>query len=66
MVDQNPRIWHELLSQVLWAFRTSKRSSTGTTPFALTYGHDAILPMEMAVRSLRVAKQNELNFEEYS
>ena len=32
----------------------------------MTYGHDAVLPMEIAIRSLRVAKQNELNFEEYS
>ncbi|MBE2321401.1 transposase family protein, partial [Solirubrobacter sp. CPCC 204708] len=41
MVENNPRIWHELLSETLWAYRNSKRSSTGVTPFELTFGHDA-------------------------
>ncbi|CAL2255557.1 unnamed protein product [Prunus armeniaca] len=36
------------------AYRTSKREATGMTPYALTYGHDAILPMEIAVKSLRI------------
>ncbi|CAL9009182.1 unnamed protein product [Prunus brigantina] len=30
------------------------------TPYALTYGHDAILPMEIAVQSLRIAHQHDL------
>ncbi|GKV02584.1 hypothetical protein SLEP1_g15006 [Rubroshorea leprosula] len=42
MVDDNPRHWHELLSETLWAYRTSQRSSTKMTPFALTYGHDSL------------------------
>ncbi|KAG6466148.1 hypothetical protein ZIOFF_076059 [Zingiber officinale] len=41
MITDNPRVWHEVLSEALWAYRTSQRSSTGVTPFALTYGHDA-------------------------
>ncbi|XP_043693025.1 uncharacterized protein LOC122643473 [Telopea speciosissima] len=57
VVDENPRRWAELLSKVLWAFRMSQRTSTGTTPFALTYGHDPVLPMEISVRSARVAYQ---------
>ncbi|XP_043717600.1 uncharacterized protein K02A2.6-like [Telopea speciosissima] len=57
VVDENPKKWAELLSEVLWAFRTSQRISTGTTPFALTYGHDAVLPLELSVRSARVAYQ---------
>ncbi|XP_024164578.1 uncharacterized protein LOC112171663 [Rosa chinensis] len=66
MIQENPRDWHNLLSETLWAYRTSKRSATGTTPFALTYGHATILPMEMTVRSLRVAMQNNLTADEYS
>ncbi|XP_020410306.1 uncharacterized protein LOC109946532 [Prunus persica] len=46
--------------------RTSKREATGMTPYALTYGHDAILPMEIAVQSLRVAHQHGLTGEDYS
>ena len=66
MVDRNPRVWHELLSNVLWAYRTSKRSSTGATTFVLTYGHNIVLPMEMVVNSLRIVKQNDIDIDEYN
>ncbi|XP_059663476.1 uncharacterized protein LOC132309146 [Cornus florida] len=66
MVEDNPRVWHELLSEALWAYRTSQRSSTGVTPFMLTYGHDAVLPMEVTVRSMRFAMQNNLTPAEYN
>ncbi|GKU99828.1 hypothetical protein SLEP1_g12615 [Rubroshorea leprosula] len=65
MVDDNPRRWHELLSETLWAYRTSQRSSTKVTPFALTYGHDAVLPMELTARSLRVMIQHNPQSGEY-
>ncbi|XP_043687615.1 uncharacterized protein YagA-like [Telopea speciosissima] len=55
IVEENPRRWAELLSEVLWVFKTSQRTSTGTTLFSLTYGHDAVLPMEISARSARVA-----------
>ena len=45
---------------VLWAYRTSKRSSIGTTPYALVYGHDTVLLVEIEVKSLRVKNQNDL------
>ncbi|XP_043693032.1 uncharacterized protein LOC122643478 [Telopea speciosissima] len=49
-----------MLSEVLWPFRTSQRTSTATKPFALTYGHDAVLPVEISVKSARVAYQQGL------
>ncbi|KAI5332367.1 hypothetical protein L3X38_022496 [Prunus dulcis] len=66
MLEKNPKQWHEKLSETLWAYRTSKREATGMTPYALTYGHDAILPMEIAVQSLRIAHQHKLTGEDYS
>ncbi|CAL2258216.1 unnamed protein product [Prunus armeniaca] len=57
---------NDKLSETLWAYRTSKKDSTGMTPYALTYGHDAILPMEIAVQSLRIAHQHNLVGEDYS
>ncbi|CAL9012725.1 unnamed protein product [Prunus brigantina] len=66
MLEKNPKQWHEKLSETLWAYRTSKREATGMTPYALTYGHDAILPMEIAVQSLRIAHQNDMVGEDYS
>ncbi|XP_058189240.1 uncharacterized protein LOC131306827 [Rhododendron vialii] len=65
MVDKNPEIWHNLLLDTLWAYRNTKRTSTCTTPFALTYGHDAVLPMEIIVRSQRVTSQNDLETKAY-
>ncbi|CAL2256534.1 unnamed protein product [Prunus armeniaca] len=66
MLEKNPKQWHEKLSETLWAYRTSKREATGMTPYALTYGHDAILPTEIAVQSLRIAHQHDLVGEDYS
>ncbi|XP_050217340.1 uncharacterized protein LOC126668171 [Mercurialis annua] len=66
MLEENPKDWHRILSEALWAYRTSRRNATGVSPFMLTYGHDAVLPMEVVVRSLRVAKQNHLTPEDYN
>ena len=48
------------MSEALWAYWTSKRSSTGVIPFMLTYGHDVMLPMEVAIQYARRALQNYL------
>ena len=42
----------------MWAYRTSKRGPTDTTPYALMYGHDAVLPLEINIASLRVQEQH--------
>jgi hypothetical protein len=34
----NPRRWHEKLSEVMWAHRTSRHEATKVTPFELVYG----------------------------
>ncbi|KAK2986474.1 hypothetical protein RJ640_000228 [Escallonia rubra] len=65
-IEDSPNEWHRLLSEVLWAFRTSHRSSTGITPYVLTYGHDPVLPMEITVKSFLVAMQNSLPVAEYN
>ncbi|XP_021826273.1 uncharacterized protein LOC110767132 [Prunus avium] len=66
MIEEKPRAWHDLLPEALWAYRTSKRSATSTSPYTLTYGHDAIVPMELKVRSLHVAKQREQEKGDYA
>ena len=53
------------MSEVLWAYQTSKRLSINTTHFSLVYGHDAVLPIEIIVQSLRMAKQNQLSHIDY-
>ena len=49
------RDWAEKLPFALWGHRTSVRTPTGETPFALVYGMEAVLPVEIEVQSLRVA-----------
>ena len=66
ILEGNPTDWHKILSETIWDYRTYKRDSTGVSPYSLTYGHDAVLPMEVVVPSLRVSRQNGLNSQEYS
>lgn len=42
MVDNNPRDWHTLLHYATWAYRTTKRDATGTTPYQLVHGHEPV------------------------
>ncbi|CAJ2657404.1 unnamed protein product [Trifolium pratense] len=64
-VAQKPKNWHKTLDQVLWACRNSPKESTGSTPFRLTYGHDAMLPVEIMMQSIRVQRQWELPPDHY-
>ncbi|XP_058106678.1 uncharacterized protein LOC131249988 [Magnolia sinica] len=41
--------WANKLSSVLWANRTTTQSSTGETPFSLSYGSKAIVPVEVGL-----------------
>ena len=66
MLEDNPRDWHKILSETLWAYRTSKRGCIRVSPYSLTYAQDAVLPMEAVVPSLRVCRQNDLNPQEYN
>ena len=45
--------WAEELPRVLWAYTTTARTPTGETPFNLTYGTEAVIPVEVGITSLR-------------
>nr|XP_009787973.1 PREDICTED: uncharacterized protein LOC104235845 [Nicotiana sylvestris] len=45
--------WREVLPEVLWAYRTTSKSSTGATPFSLVYGSEALIPVEVGEPSAR-------------
>ena len=45
--------WVEELSHVLWTYQTTSRWSIGETPFAITYGAEAIIPLEANFPTLR-------------
>ncbi|WCJ18269.1 hypothetical protein M5689_000637 [Euphorbia peplus] len=65
MLEDNPREWPKVLSEMLWAMRKSKTRATGVSPFFLTFGHDAVLLLEVVVPSLRVMRQNDLEPDDY-
>ncbi|GAU45958.1 hypothetical protein TSUD_301670 [Trifolium subterraneum] len=46
--------WTEELHNVLWSYRTTPHSTTGETPFRLTYGTEAVIPVEIREPSSRV------------
>jgi transposase InsO family protein len=53
-MKDNPRRWHEKLSEALWVHRTSRHEATKVTLFELLYGQEAVLPVEIRLQSLRV------------
>ena len=52
-LDDAKGAWLEELPNVLWAYRTTARTPTRETPFRLTYGTEAIIPIEVGVTSIR-------------
>jgi len=53
------------LPQVLWAYRCTPHDTTSESPFNLTYGTDAMLPVEVGKPTLRRRVQDmEVNYAE--
>ncbi|KAL0434099.1 UNVERIFIED_CONTAM: hypothetical protein Slati_2744200 [Sesamum latifolium] len=46
VVAKSKRDLHERIGEALWAYRTTVRTPTQSTPYALIYGVDAVLPLE--------------------
>jgi hypothetical protein len=53
-IEDNPRRWHEKLSEALWAHRTSRHGATKVIPSELVDGQEAVLPVEIGLQNLRV------------
>ncbi|KAL0340426.1 UNVERIFIED_CONTAM: hypothetical protein Sradi_4559400 [Sesamum radiatum] len=64
VVAKSKRDWHERIGEALWAYRTTVRTPTQATPYALVYGVEAVLPLEQQIPSLRIAIQEGLTEEE--
>ena len=47
--------WVEELPHVLWTYQTMPRKSTGETPFLMTYGARAIIPLENGFPTMRTS-----------
>ena len=47
--------WVEELPHVKWTCRTTPRRLTGETPFSMTYGAEAVIPLEIGFPTLRTS-----------
>ena len=52
-LDEAKGAWPEELPNVLWPYQTTTRTPMGETPFRLTYGTEAVIPVEVGVASTR-------------
>ena len=50
--------WVEELLHVLWTYRTTLRRLTGETPFSMTYGAEAVIPLETGFPTLKTNSFN--------
>ncbi|GJR39856.1 reverse transcriptase domain-containing protein [Tanacetum coccineum] len=55
-LDERSKNWLEEISHVLWAHRTMIKSINEETPFSLTYGTEAVIPVEIRMPTLRTAE----------
>ena len=46
--------WTEYLPEVLWAYKTTCKTATRETPFALAFGIEAVAPIEIELKSPRI------------
>ncbi|XP_072052123.1 uncharacterized protein [Arachis hypogaea] len=46
-LDEANELWADELGSVLWSYRTTPQTTTGETPFRLTYGVEAVIPVEI-------------------
>ena len=47
--------WVDELPHVLWTYRTTLRRSTRETSFSMTYGSEAVIPLESGFSTLRTS-----------
>jgi hypothetical protein len=52
-IEDNPKRWHEVLSEALWAHRISGHGATKVTPFDLVYGQEVVLPIDVNIGAYR-------------
>ena len=55
--------WVDELPRVLWAYKTTTERPTSISPFALTYGMEAIIPTEISMPTLRTDMPEQSNTE---
>lgn len=57
-LDEAKGNWFEELPHVLWDYRTTPHSSTGESPFWLTYGSEVVIPVKIGELTWRTSHSN--------
>ncbi|XP_022859516.1 uncharacterized protein LOC111380239 [Olea europaea var. sylvestris] len=63
-LDSSKGAWVDERPHVLWSIRTTCRTATGESPFSMTYGAEAMSPVEVGVPSHRRIHFNEISNDE--
>ncbi|GJV07426.1 reverse transcriptase domain-containing protein [Tanacetum coccineum] len=63
-LGENNKNWVKEVPHVLWARRIMVKTSNEDTPLALTYGTEAVIPVEIGMPSLRCAEVNQAENDE--
>nr|GEX76679.1 reverse transcriptase domain-containing protein [Tanacetum cinerariifolium] len=63
-LGEDNKIWVEEMPHVLWAHHTMIKTSNRYTPFFLTYGTKAVIPVEIGMPSIRCAEMNQAKNDE--
>nr|XP_033512230.1 uncharacterized protein LOC117276916 [Nicotiana tomentosiformis] len=58
-LEESKGKWTEELPGVLWAYRTTTKSSKGEKPFSLIYDTKALIPVEVGEQTLRYFRADE-------
>uniref|UniRef100_A0A803L3S7 Integrase catalytic domain-containing protein n=1 Tax=Chenopodium quinoa TaxID=63459 RepID=A0A803L3S7_CHEQI len=64
VVAKSKRDWHEKIGEAIWAYRTTYKNATQSTPYSSVYGVEVVLPLEVQIPSLRIAIQEDLTSDE--
>ncbi|KAL0361641.1 UNVERIFIED_CONTAM: hypothetical protein Sradi_3848600 [Sesamum radiatum] len=56
--------WPKRIGEALWTYRTTYRTPTQATPYALVYSLEVVIPLEQQISSLRIAIQEGITQEE--
>ncbi|XP_070013798.1 uncharacterized protein [Nicotiana sylvestris] len=58
-LEESKGNWPEVLPGILWAYRTTAKTSTGEIPFSLVYGAEALIPVEIGELNTRFIQEIE-------
>ena len=64
MLEWAKRKWVDELSEVLWAYWTTSRRPTEASPFAVTYGMEVIIQIEIGMPTIKTIVQGQRDNDE--